>query len=186
MGTMESTGNATNKTCECGCGAPVRRRFRPGHDARLKSRLLNQARHGQWAAQVAAVEELNDRGWLYFLPVDELRAVPFRTRTGQRSQHIDEIGVFQVDRAGMLHGHRRCSTLTANSQGATRSGVATDAAVELVPTSPEMRQRARGFDACTECTHEHTRDEMMQARRVWERAVSVPLQDAGRDAQFVA
>jgi hypothetical protein len=44
--------------CECGCGLPVRRRFLPGHDARLRSRLLREARAG-----VAARKELARLGW---------------------------------------------------------------------------------------------------------------------------
>jgi hypothetical protein len=44
--------------CECGCGAPVRRRFLPGHDAILKSRLLREARAGD-----AAKRALRRLGW---------------------------------------------------------------------------------------------------------------------------
>ncbi len=48
----------TPRLCECGCGRPVRRRFLPGHDARLRSRLLNEARAG-----VTARKELARLGW---------------------------------------------------------------------------------------------------------------------------
>ena len=44
--------------CECGCGAPVRRRFLPGHDAILKSRLLAAARAGDDARR-----RLERLGW---------------------------------------------------------------------------------------------------------------------------
>jgi uncharacterized protein DUF429 len=44
--------------CECGCGLAVRRRFLPGHDARLRSRLLKEARSG-----MAARKELARLGW---------------------------------------------------------------------------------------------------------------------------
>jgi predicted nuclease with RNAse H fold len=47
------------RTCECGCGAVVRRRFLPGHDARLKSRLL-QARA---AGDTNAAAQLQTLGW---------------------------------------------------------------------------------------------------------------------------
>lgn len=46
------------RLCECGCGEPVRRRFLPGHDAKLKSRLLLQARAGERARR-----ELMRLGW---------------------------------------------------------------------------------------------------------------------------
>ncbi len=45
--------------CGCGCGATVRSEFLPGHDAKLRSRLLREARLGQ-----SAVEELQRRHWL--------------------------------------------------------------------------------------------------------------------------
>jgi predicted nuclease with RNAse H fold len=44
--------------CECGCGAPVRRRFLPGHDAKLRSRLLQAEASG-----VSAAKQLTDLGW---------------------------------------------------------------------------------------------------------------------------
>jgi len=57
-----SPGNLAEMTsprqCECGCGSPVRRRFLPGHDAILKSRLLRDLRAGG-----AARRELERRGW---------------------------------------------------------------------------------------------------------------------------
>jgi hypothetical protein len=49
---------AAPRLCECGCGAPVRRRFLPGHDAILKGRLLRAAREGD-----AARAELARLGW---------------------------------------------------------------------------------------------------------------------------
>jgi hypothetical protein len=49
---------AAPRLCACGCGEPVRRRFLPGHDAKLRSRLLAQARAGD-----AAWAELRRLGW---------------------------------------------------------------------------------------------------------------------------
>jgi Protein of unknown function (DUF429) len=47
--------------CACGCGAEVRpgREFRPGHDAKLKARLVRAVREGD-----AARNELERREWL--------------------------------------------------------------------------------------------------------------------------
>src|SRR5215218_4084906 len=36
----------TPKTCLCGCGEPVSRTFRPGHDSRLRSELVAQIMKG--------------------------------------------------------------------------------------------------------------------------------------------
>lgn len=44
--------------CQCGCGLPVSRRFRPGHDAKRKAALWQQALQGN-----RAVRELKERGW---------------------------------------------------------------------------------------------------------------------------
>lgn len=51
------------KTCGCGCGAPVSRRFKPGHDAKLKSVLLKAAREGDQSA----LRQLERHGWTKFL-----------------------------------------------------------------------------------------------------------------------
>ena len=50
---------AGERTCACGCGALVSREFRPGHDAKLRSRLLREMGSGD-----AARAELQRRGWL--------------------------------------------------------------------------------------------------------------------------
>lgn len=49
---------AAPRLCECGCGAPVRHRFLPGHAARHRARLRAEARAGQ-----AARRELRRLGW---------------------------------------------------------------------------------------------------------------------------
>jgi len=46
-------------TCGCGCGAPVRRRYLPGHDAKHRSRLLAEMRGGSGVA----ADELQRLGW---------------------------------------------------------------------------------------------------------------------------
>jgi hypothetical protein len=53
---------AAPRLCECGCGLPVRRRFLPGHDAKLRADLVRQARAG-----AAARERLARLGWTGFL-----------------------------------------------------------------------------------------------------------------------
>lgn len=46
------------RTCGCGCGALVSREFRPGHDAKLRSRLIKEM-----AFSRAARAEFARRGW---------------------------------------------------------------------------------------------------------------------------
>lgn len=57
-GPLHPADPAAPRLCECGCGAPVRRRFLPGHDARLKSALLRDLRAGE-----AARRDLARLGW---------------------------------------------------------------------------------------------------------------------------
>jgi hypothetical protein len=54
------------RRCECGCGAEIfgkKARFKTGHDAKLKSALLAEARAGN----SEAVERLSELGWSHFL-----------------------------------------------------------------------------------------------------------------------
>lgn len=46
------------RMCECGCGRPARRRFLPGHAAKLRAALVTRARAGD-----AARRELERLGW---------------------------------------------------------------------------------------------------------------------------
>jgi predicted nuclease with RNAse H fold len=52
-------GNPSEKLCQCGCGAAVSRRFLPGHDAKLKSRLKRECRDGD----EDACRRLRELGW---------------------------------------------------------------------------------------------------------------------------
>lgn len=49
--------------CLCGCGAVVRNRFLPGHDAKLKSVLVKAARLGDEVAK----RDLENLGWTKFI-----------------------------------------------------------------------------------------------------------------------
>lgn len=43
----------TQATCACGCGAPVTRKFRPGHDQRLIGRLAKAVAAGEMTEKAA-------------------------------------------------------------------------------------------------------------------------------------
>lgn len=55
--------------CGCGCGGETFREFLPGHDAKLKSRLVNTAVDpSSTPAQIATAEkDLAARNWTHFL-----------------------------------------------------------------------------------------------------------------------
>lgn len=65
MATKRRTEQPEARSCECGCGEAVgaKAHFRPSHDAKLKSRLLDAAR----GVDAAAVAELDEFGWSHFL-----------------------------------------------------------------------------------------------------------------------
>lgn len=54
---------STGRKCHCGCGSSVKRRFLPGHDAKLKGRLVREARSGSDAAK----QQLEEYGWTKFI-----------------------------------------------------------------------------------------------------------------------
>jgi len=50
--------------CLCGCGEQTSGgKFKPGHDAKLKSRLVNEYRDGDEATSQNAKQQLDDLGW---------------------------------------------------------------------------------------------------------------------------
>lgn len=57
----------STNTCLCGCGAPVKRRFLPGHDARLKGQLQRAYRSGTNAEKAKAERLALELGWMQYL-----------------------------------------------------------------------------------------------------------------------
>lgn len=55
--------------CGCGCGEQVTRRFKPGHDMRLKGALLRAYRAGGPGAEEAKIRIL-DEGWGKYIDVE--------------------------------------------------------------------------------------------------------------------
>lgn len=108
---MTKTETTTIKTCECGCGEQVSRRFRPGHDGRLKGRLINQAKDRRWWIREAAVLAMVNRGWGHFLPMNLVASVPVRSRHEGRfveTRHIDGLFGVVADESGISHSHWSC------------------------------------------------------------------------------
>lgn len=106
---------AGQKTCECGCGQAVARRFLPGHDARLKSALVQSVAAGSLCAREAAAQALLDRGWLHFAKVEDLAALPMRTRASNgrftESRHMEVVmnaNWTHLDQAKVTHAHPDC------------------------------------------------------------------------------
>lgn len=78
-----------NPQCECGCGEITNGgRFRPGHDAKLKSRLIKEA----LAGGKRAVAKLEALGWTRFLETKrrllaqkEAKAAERKTTAGNKA-----------------------------------------------------------------------------------------------------
>jgi len=149
---MQETGTQQVKQCECGCGERVARRFRPGHDGRLKGRLLSQARDSRWWVREFAVVTMVEKGWGHFLPMEIVASVPVRSRHRGRfveTRHADSLIGVVTDEASVSHSHWSC---------------------------PEAVGQGRWIDAsdagwlCGTCIHTHDLTERVGFRRVIETA----------------
>lgn len=163
--------------CGCGCGTPVVRRYRPGHDARHKSNLVATLAHPHPMVAYRAAELLDELGWSGFAPPEVLRAIPYRDSRGRVKPTLDRVQVWQVDHLGGHHAHRGCRTLTqrARSQGGCNriSHLASDRYVTLIPNTPEIAARLPySWDLCTDCCTPNTRDEQVQHLAYGQRAAT--------------
>lgn len=107
--------------CQCGCGAEVRRSFLPGHDAKLKSRLLADTKSAVWQRRERAIESMIERGWGHFIDQMILGFQPKRGRSAKRGIRVQSLNVagmvaWHVDEAEQAHSHRFCPDI----EGATR------------------------------------------------------------------
>lgn len=97
--------------CQCGCGAEVKRRFLPGHDGRLKGRLITEAKDRRWWVRENAVLAMIDRGWGHFLPMDVVANIPVRSRHRGRfveTRHVESLFGVVVDETNTSHSHWSC------------------------------------------------------------------------------
>lgn len=176
-------------TCGCGCGEPVARRFRPGHDARLKSNLLEVARHGDTRQAEKAAWLMVEASWSRFVDEEILIALPQRNRRNQRKLHIDEVEVWigePVSQPGQGHGRQHsnasCPALTRSAKACGMVNPTTRVAradwTSRRPTSPERVEHLRqSWDLCEECTVVDT--VLEQCESMWLRvAVGVAALDA--------
>lgn len=112
---MATTGTTTTKTCECGCEAPVRRRFLPGHDAKLKGRLINECTAPEWWVREAAVHGLLERNWGHFIPAATVEmALPTRSVFKGRmheTRHINDVHRMWTDESGIGHAFWTCKAV---------------------------------------------------------------------------
>lgn len=63
----KAQGNKTFYACQCGCGQSTQGRFAPGHDAKLKSRLIGMYRSGKADMVKEAEAQAEKLGWTKFL-----------------------------------------------------------------------------------------------------------------------
>ena len=112
-----TTGHALTteiKSCRCGCGAVVARKFKPGHDAKLKGRLLAATRSADWWVREPAVIAMVEQGWGHFVDGEILAQTPVRNKSHGfyvKSRHIDSIKPWEgfiTDERGDTHSHRQC------------------------------------------------------------------------------
>lgn len=156
--------------CQCGCGALVARRYKPGHDARHKSALVASTRTAPNAYQrEQAVDALIERGWESFADLDVLRTHPERNHRRQVRVALEQVERFLVGPDGDHHARHNCSRLTTSARkvGMVHSitRLATQAAITRIDPTPSLLHSLRtGFDACPECTIDWTLDEVTETR----------------------
>ena len=153
--------------CQCGCGTPTPRRYRPGHDAKHHSTLAAALTSG-WRTAARAADLLADLGWTGYADRAALRAVPYRAANGIARQLVTEVEVWQVTPCGQHHSNRRCPALTAQARadgGLNRTThLAADRWLTLTPATPELAARLiSSWDQCTECTTDT--DRLVDAER---------------------
>lgn len=154
--------------CQCGCGTPTPRRYRPGHDAKHHSTLAAALLAGNWRTQARAADLLADLGWTSYADRAALRAVPYRASNGIARQLVTEVEVWQVTPSGQHHCNRRCPALTTEARragGLNRvTHLAADGWLQLVPSTPELAARLiSSWDQCTECSTDT--DRLVEAER---------------------
>src|SRR5690606_2988092 len=100
-----------------GCGAPVTRRFKPGHDARLKGFLLRSVTSRNWWERDAAVRRLDELGWLHFARPEDLARIKVRSRGANgrftESRHIETVlnaTRTWLDEDDVSHAHPACGS----------------------------------------------------------------------------
>lgn len=149
------------KTCGCGCGAEVARRYLPGHDARHKASIVRRANEGTTRqACDRAISELIELGWTQYASLETLRAYVQRDR-GKARAHIATVTTWMVGPNQLHHSRHACRVLTADAKAAglvnRLTGVAMQAAITRTTLAPT------GWDICQACTTENTLDELTEA-----------------------
>lgn len=145
---METTTATAVKTCQCGCGAPVARRFLPGHDAKLKGRLLAETKSSEWWVREAAIDALIDLNWGHFINPEILafsREVGRHNGRFVESRHIEVVGVWNLDAEETIHSHTACPA--------------------IVGKVTKTQDRNAGW-VCGKCTHTATKVEMVGMSRM--------------------
>lgn len=162
-------------TCGCGCGEAVKKRFRPGHDARLKSILLDVARNGSRTQAERAAWTMVEAGWSRFVDDEILRTLPQRNRRGQRKIDIEQVETWLIEPTvapggeyGMCHCNAACPALTRAAKAAGRINHTTKLAasdwVRRRPATEATRAYLRvSWDLCTECVATETVLEQCEA-----------------------
>lgn len=176
--------------CGCGCGAPVARRFLPGHDARLKSALTARSLQGDQAAILAMAAE----GWAHYLPASLLSTVP--TRLGRGRAHLAHsrlasslagCGVV-VDERGIAHSRYCCPASPSPSRP---TGRFFRLPLAVAPTTDAVHAaiyaNTPAVWTCGTCIHLSTfadivRDEALLARMVTDRSGAYQTHESDPDS----
>lgn len=158
--------------CCCGCGESTARRFRPGHDARLKGRLIAAHRAATTPAlRHGLARQLAREGWAHFLPDEALDEVPTLIGVGRchraRSVHIRDLQGICIDESGLAHSRWFCpgSANPSTSRG-SRWVCLPDGYFAPRPSADQDRW------SCGRCIHTASFAEIVRQQRSTENALA--------------
>lgn len=149
------------RLCGCGCGAPVAKRYKPGHDAKHKGALLDTIRTAGGMRAERAAWTMIDLGWGGKIDPSFLHSLPFRSSRGQAKRHLDQVARFLVAPDGVHHANAACPSLTACAKRAGAihpiTRLARPSFFQLVDATDAIRHHLQhSFDQCHECTTDET------------------------------
>lgn len=171
MAAPVSRETAEQRLCGCGCGAPVVRRYRPGHDARHKAAIAQAAQatraDGQpTRAAAAATEDAAARGWAAAIPAATLHTQRVY-RGNMERMHIDDVQVFIVCPSGEAHSNHSCRRVTAEAKKAGRiNRITKRAEYGFVTRLDRAGYIPCGFDICPDCLRDWTWLDWVQSQQI--------------------
>jgi colicin import membrane protein len=126
--------------CGCGCGGLTFNRFLPGHDAKLKSRLLTEAASDDGDVASAAQAELESLGWLKF---HEARSAKTERRAMAKAGRDQAAAERAAERAKVKEAKKEAAAAAKAAAAEAKAAEPADAEVTPAPAAAEGAPTAK-------------------------------------------